>query len=45
MQMEEHRSIRHKIGYKVIYLEEQVKLLDINKEATEALIGVLKKCK
>jgi hypothetical protein len=44
MQMEEYQHIRHKINYKVIYLEEQIKLLDVNLEMTETLIAVLEQC-
>ena len=42
--MEEYQPIRHKINYKVIYLEEQIKLLDVNREMTETLIAVLEQC-
>ena len=43
--MEEHKAIHHKIRFKLIYLTEQVKLLDLNMEATETLIEILEKCK
>lgn len=39
--MPEYQSIRFKIGYKVIYLEEQRKLLDLNLRAANVIIEML----
>lgn len=45
MEMAEFGAIRHKIYYKVVYLTEQRKLLDVNLGAVDAIIGVLEKCR
>jgi hypothetical protein len=44
-QLEEHASISHKIRFKIIYLTEQRKLLDLNMQAVEAILAILGKCK
>jgi hypothetical protein len=44
-QDEQYSKIQHKIRYKIIYLTEQRKLLDINLKASEHILGILAKCK
>lgn len=45
MDMPEYQSIRFKIRYKVIYLEEQRKLLDLNLRAANVIIEMLEAAK
>ena len=40
----ENAAIRHKIRYKIIYLTEQRKLLDLNLLAAKEVIAILEKC-
>ena len=41
MELPEYQSIKFKIKYKVIYLEEQRKLLDLNLRAANVIIEML----
>lgn len=43
--MEAYAGIRHKIHYKLIYLTEQRKLLDLNLKAVSTVLEILRKCK
>lgn len=42
---QEYASIRHKLRYKIIYLQEQRKLLDLNLKACDNILAILAKCK